>query len=63
MHDGSALTWREIVEHHHSRLVDELSIRLDSDLQDVVAKAVGAERALLNDQLTTARVEDPNNHE
>jgi hypothetical protein len=37
MHEGGALTWREVVEKHHSGLVDELSVRLDSDLRDAIA--------------------------
>jgi len=45
------LTWRAIVENHHSSLVDELARRLDSDLQrlesdhkDAVARALASER-------------------
>lgn len=37
MHEGGALTWREVVERHHADLVDELSVRLDSALRDAVA--------------------------
>ena len=45
MHEGGALTWREVVEKHHSALVDELSVRLDSDLREAVSRAVAAERS------------------
>jgi len=37
MQEGGALTLREVVEKHHSGLVDELSARLDSALRDAVA--------------------------
>ena len=56
MQDG-AVTWREIVEHHHSCLIDELSQRLDSDLKLAVANAVAAERSLADGKLTAARGE------
>ena len=46
MHDGALavhdLTWREIVENHHSSLVDELSRRLDSDQQRLELEREGA---------------------
>src|SRR5580658_8283304 len=45
MHEGGSLTWREVVDKHHSGLVDELSVRLDSDLRNAVSDAVAAERA------------------
>lgn len=51
MHES---TWREIVDHHHSRLVDELSGRLDSDLRTAVANALAAERHRAEGQLTQA---------
>jgi hypothetical protein len=56
MQDG-AVTWLEIVEHHHSCLIDELSTRLDSDLRTAVANAVAAERSLVDGRLTLARGE------
>lgn len=40
MHESGALTWREVVDKYHSGLIDELSVRLDSDLRDAVAEAV-----------------------
>jgi hypothetical protein len=46
MHDGSALTWREVMEKHHSVLVDELSARLDSDMREAVDRALADERSL-----------------
>jgi len=57
MHDGAGLSWLEIVEHHHSCLIDELSTRLDSDLRNAVAEAITAERASVDGQLTLARSE------
>ena len=36
MHEGGALTWREVVDKYHSVLVEELSVRIDSDLKDAV---------------------------
>jgi hypothetical protein len=57
MHDGAALSWFEIVEHHHACLIDELTNRLDSDLRDAVAKAVAEERTSADGRLTLARYE------
>src|SRR5579863_4570865 len=42
MHESGALTWREVVDKYHSGLIDELSVRLDSDLHDAVSGAVAA---------------------
>jgi hypothetical protein len=42
MHEGGALTWREVVERHHSALVDEISVRLDSEVHEAVERAVAA---------------------
>jgi hypothetical protein len=42
MHEGGALTWREVVDRHHSALVDEISIRLDSEVRNAVERAVAA---------------------
>jgi hypothetical protein len=42
MHESGALTWREVVDKYHSGLIDELSVRLDSDLRDAVSQAVSA---------------------
>lgn len=68
MHDGALalheLTWREIVENHHSSLVDDLSRRLDSDLkrleserEDAVASALALERSQTGARLTLASAE------
>ncbi len=46
--------WREIVEGHHSRLVDELSTCLDSDLRNAVERAVAAERERAEGHLALA---------
>ena len=54
MHDSGALTWREVMERHHSALVDELSERLDSELRDAVSIAVSAERSKASGQLAQA---------
>jgi hypothetical protein len=45
MHEGGALTWREVVDKYHSVLVEELSVRLDSDLREAVSRAIDAERS------------------
>jgi multidrug efflux pump subunit AcrA (membrane-fusion protein) len=42
MNESGALTWREVVDKYHSGLIDELSVRLDSDLRDAVSGAVAA---------------------
>ena len=57
MHEAGALTWRDVVERHHSSLVYELSERLDSDLNDAVSRAVAAERSQASDQLGLTRAE------
>ncbi len=48
MHDSALSlnepTWREIVEHHHSSMVDELTARLDSDIRNAVEQALESER-------------------
>src|ERR1700733_5609359 len=54
---GSNLTWREIVENHHSTLIDDLSARLDSDVKHAVAEALAAERVRAETQLAVACVE------
>jgi hypothetical protein len=51
MHEGGALTWREVVDRYHSVLVDELSVCLDSDLRDAVDRAIAAERSQASIQL------------
>src|SRR5580692_4274607 len=42
MHEGGALTWREVIDRYHSALIDELSVRLDSEVRDAVDSAVAA---------------------
>lgn len=51
MHEGGALTWREVVDKYHFALVDELSGRLDSDLREAVASAIEAEHTKTGAQL------------
>jgi len=57
MHEGGALTWREVVDKYHFGLIDELSVRLDSDLQYAVTEAVAAERTQVGDALKQAVAE------
>ena len=57
MHEAGALTWRDVVERHHTTLVYELSERLDSDLKEAVSLAIAAERSLASDQLARTREE------
>ena len=52
--EGGALTWREVVEKHHSVLVDELSVRLDSELREAVSVALPSERSKAATQLKQA---------
>lgn len=48
------LTWRQLVEHHYSCLVDELASRLDSDLRNAVTEALASERAGAEQRLAVA---------
>ncbi|HVW86826.1 MAG TPA: hypothetical protein VHB50_19205 [Bryobacteraceae bacterium] len=57
MHDVGALTWREVVDRHHSSLVDELTNRLDSEIQDAVSRSVAKERTQAAEQVSRA-IED-----
>jgi hypothetical protein len=57
MHEAGALTWRDVVERHHSTLVYELSERLDSDLKDAISNAIALERSQASDQLARTREE------
>ncbi len=57
MHESGALTWRDVVERHHSTLIYELSERLDSDLKNAVSSAIAAERSQAGDQLARTRDE------
>jgi hypothetical protein len=54
MPDGGALTWREVVDKHHSALLDELSAHMVSELKNAVARAVAAERSEANANLARA---------
>jgi len=45
MHEGGALSWREVVERHHARLIDDLSMHIDSALEAAAARASAGERA------------------
>lgn len=57
MHEAGALTWRDVLERHHSTLVCELSERLDSDLKHAVSRAIAAERSQASDQQGRIREE------
>jgi hypothetical protein len=54
MAEGGALNWRDVVEKHNSGLIDELTVRLDSDFRSAVASAVDAERAQASSQIARA---------
>jgi len=54
MHEGGTLTWREVVDKHHSALVDELTGRLDSDLRDAISRAIADEQSKAGLQLKQA---------
>jgi hypothetical protein len=54
MHDGGTITWRDVVEKHHSALVDELTVRLDSDFRTAISQAVDAERSQTTEQIERA---------
>jgi hypothetical protein len=54
MQEDGAFTWRDVVEKHHGALVDELSVRLDSDLREAVNHAVVAERSKAGAELKRA---------
>ena len=45
MPDGGALPWREVVERYHSRLIDELSMSLDSERREAAELGAAGERA------------------
>jgi hypothetical protein len=51
MHDAGAATWREVVDKHHCALVDELSTRIDSELQGAILRAIELENTKLNARL------------
>jgi hypothetical protein len=55
MHESGAFSWREVVEKHHTGLIEELSLRLDADLRG----AVDAERSH-GDEMRRAQVESLN---
>jgi hypothetical protein len=54
MQDG-VVTWREVVERHHAALVDDLTLRLDSEIQNAVARAVQKEHEQAVTQIERAR--------
>jgi hypothetical protein len=55
MNGGDALTWREILDKHCSALVDELSARLDSDLEAARGETADRERSVAANQLAEAQ--------
>jgi hypothetical protein len=42
MHEGGAVSWREVVDRYHSALAEEISVRLDSEVKDAADRAVAA---------------------
>jgi hypothetical protein len=50
MPDGGA-AWREVIDQHHSRLIDELSTCLDSERREAAAQAAAGERARATAQI------------
>lgn len=42
MQDGSASAWREIIDRHHTALADELTVKVDAEIDSSVAAAVKA---------------------
>jgi hypothetical protein len=54
MNEGGALTWREVMDKHHSALVDEISERLDSEVRQAVSSAVSAADSRATGQLEQA---------
>jgi hypothetical protein len=57
MDDSSALSWREIVEKHQAAMVEEITVRLDSQLQRAILHAVESERASASESVERTRVE------
>jgi hypothetical protein len=51
MPDGDALSWREVIDRHRTRLIDELSTSLDSERREAAAQAAMAERAQAASQI------------
>jgi len=51
MHEGSALSWREVVDRHHTRLMDDLSVHLDSALQAAASLASADARVRLRSEV------------
>jgi hypothetical protein len=54
MPEGGTLTWRDLVDKHQSALIDELTVRLDSEFQSALSSAVDAERREAHAQVTRA---------
>jgi hypothetical protein len=54
MQDG-VVTWREVVERHQAALVDDLTLRVDSEIQNAVAHAVRKEHEQAVTQIERAR--------
>ena len=51
MHESGTVSWRDVLDTHHSRLVDDLSASIDSGLRDAVGKAIAAERSRRTSQV------------
>jgi len=59
MHESGALSWRDVVDRHHSGLVDELSVVFDSELRGAASRAAADERAQASAQ-TLSQIESLN---
>ena len=55
MAEGEALTWRELLEKHHSALLDEMGPRLDADVRRAAEQAAGVTRAEADLRIAAAR--------
>jgi hypothetical protein len=61
--DGAAeLSWRDIVSKHQSAMVEDLSVRLASDLREAISTAVTGERSQSNVQIARACDEARRSH-
>jgi hypothetical protein len=57
--DAAESSWREIISKHQSAMVDDLSVRLASDVSEAVLTALTAERSQSSRQLARAPAKRP----
>jgi hypothetical protein len=55
MRNEAVITWREVLDKHQFALVDELTVRLDSEIRDAVARAVATEQAQAAERMERVR--------